>query len=266
MRSKLIGLDKEQIIRLHQQGQSPGKIAKAFELEYKVIYRYLIKTRTYINRDPQCFMRKYHVNNNFFDKIDTESKAYWLGLFVADGCVDRRRGSISITLHMRDTKHLQQLSKDLDSNHPIKLNEKDQCNRITIDSKQLKIALANHGVYPNKTFNINWPTGIPFTLEKHFIRGVFDGDGSFYIDKNNQVEFSITGNESFLDTIQNKLVVACDLNKTKFRRRERTKAVNLCYVGNRQVRRIFSYLWDNTTLYLPRKYNKVHDVLFPVSS
>ena len=34
-------------------------------------------------------MGKYYYNKDFFEKIDTEEKAYWLGFLYADGCINR---------------------------------------------------------------------------------------------------------------------------------------------------------------------------------
>ena len=34
--------------------------------------------------------RKYNVNDNYFNKIDNEEKAYWLGFLLADGCIHER--------------------------------------------------------------------------------------------------------------------------------------------------------------------------------
>jgi len=45
--------------------------------------------------------RKYKVNHNFFDIIDTENKAYWVGFLSADGNitdVSQNCKQISITL------------------------------------------------------------------------------------------------------------------------------------------------------------------------
>lgn len=33
--------------------------------------------------------RKYTFNFNFFEKIDNELKAYWLGFLYADGCIHK---------------------------------------------------------------------------------------------------------------------------------------------------------------------------------
>ena len=35
--------------------------------------------------------RKYHCDDGYFDLIDSEAKAYWLGFLAADGNIDVKR-------------------------------------------------------------------------------------------------------------------------------------------------------------------------------
>ena len=35
-------------------------------------------------------LRKYNVNHDFFESINTEERAYWLGFISADGCISER--------------------------------------------------------------------------------------------------------------------------------------------------------------------------------
>ena len=53
----------------------------------------------------------YKYNENFFEKIDSPRKAYWLGFLYADGCIlDQRKSKIlEITLSKNDKNHLQKL-------------------------------------------------------------------------------------------------------------------------------------------------------------
>ena len=38
--------------------------------------------------------RKYNIDDNFFSEINSESKAYILGLLYADGCVYNSQGNV----------------------------------------------------------------------------------------------------------------------------------------------------------------------------
>lgn len=45
---------------------------------------------------------KKYVNENIFENIDTEEKAYWLGFMFADGCINRTSDRIELSLKEED--------------------------------------------------------------------------------------------------------------------------------------------------------------------
>lgn len=58
-------------------------------------------------------MSKYVYNKDYFEKINTSEKAYWLGFLYADGCITRfykgevlKSMSLEITLKDADCEHL----------------------------------------------------------------------------------------------------------------------------------------------------------------
>lgn len=57
--------------------------------------------------------RKYILNQNFFDDIDTEEKAYWLGFLYADGYNNEKRKEVKIRLAIKDEEHLLKLRDTL---------------------------------------------------------------------------------------------------------------------------------------------------------
>ena len=86
---------------------------------------------------------KYSYDSNFFEKIDSEAKAYWLGFLYADGYIHRnykngkiKSMSLELSLKSEDRAHLENFLRDIRSNVPIKdkvikLNDKKYfANRI----------------------------------------------------------------------------------------------------------------------------------------
>ena len=66
--------------------------------------------------------RKYAVDDNFFNKIDEERKAYWLGFIAADGFVENRKSKnkvLKITLSEKDKEHLRKFLNDVKSTNPL---------------------------------------------------------------------------------------------------------------------------------------------------
>ena len=66
---------------------------------------------------------KYNYDHDFFEVIDSEEKAYWLGFFYADGCVsinkETNSGECCIKLYKGDYRHLQKFNKSLNGNIPV---------------------------------------------------------------------------------------------------------------------------------------------------
>jgi hypothetical protein len=120
--------------------------------------------------------RKYHVNTHYFETINTEGKAYWLGFLYADGSVHSNKPVITLSLAKRDKDHLTKFKRHLNSGHPIK--PVNGLMSVGIGSVSLKSDLIRLGVKPNKsTTGSPCLTKIPLPLRQHFWRGVFDGDG-----------------------------------------------------------------------------------------
>lgn len=53
-------------------------------------------------------------NENYFEKIDTEDKAYFLGFIMADGCILKNRNTLKIIIHKKDKHILEDFSKCID--------------------------------------------------------------------------------------------------------------------------------------------------------
>jgi hypothetical protein len=209
-------------------------------------------------------MRKYKLNENFFEKINTEKKAYFLGLLYADGYVNENNMLIEITLYNQDIDILNELIYELYPNNdkPLKLI-RNKYYKLVISSKKIVNDLKYHGCVQKKTFKLKFPLTIPDDLIHHFIRGYFDGDGSVYVNKG-VLNISLVGTIDFLTSIQNILIMKCGVNNTILDDRHPNRNNNiraLRYGGNIIINRIYHYLYDNATIFLKRKNIKFLDIL-----
>jgi len=128
-------------------------------------------------------------NENYFEKIDTIDKAYFLGLFYTDGYVTNKTNRVGIELNIKDKYILEELLKCLDSNLNVKERKRKNsfdnnkniyvCS-ILINNKKLHTDLINLGCLPSKSKIIKLPNNnqVPEKFFWHFLRGVIDGDGS----------------------------------------------------------------------------------------
>lgn len=129
----------------------------------------------------------YQLDDSFFDIIDTEAKAYWLGFITADGCVrdNGRHYTLQVKLKQSDAGHLAKLQADLGSDRPLYLAEKrgvaGASAMLAVSSKHLVRSLEALGVTPRKSQTAQPWLGAP-DLMRHYWRGMFDGDGSISLE------------------------------------------------------------------------------------
>jgi len=123
--------------------------------------------------------RKYLLDESFFNDIDTEQKAYWLGFITADGCIieSGTTHALRVELSVRDTDHLEQMCSDLGSTRPV--SHRRTFASVSFDSWRLVDALKALGITPRKSATVQ-PWSGPDDLMPHYWRGMFDGDGSIY--------------------------------------------------------------------------------------
>ena len=110
---KYIILNEQDLIEKYLNGTSITKLAKDNNVSRYVIAERLSKNN--INKYKRgYFLRKFKtINENYFDEINSEEKAYFLGLLYADGCnhnLDKKK-KISISLQEEDKFILEQFSR-----------------------------------------------------------------------------------------------------------------------------------------------------------
>ena len=203
--------------------------------------------------------RIYNFNETYFDFINTEEKAYWLGFLYADGYVGEN--TIELTLKESDYNHLAKFAKALDYDGPISYKKDVKAYRVSLCSQYLCDSLTKKGCMKAKSLILNFPTNdqVPTELIKHFIRGYIDGDGSIGIylsnktDKTKQFRCSILGTKDFLDNLYLILKKECFITKTKYSPHGKAWALNIS--GNKKNIKVMQFLYNNANIYLDRKYD-----------
>jgi len=253
----LSAFDILRIKKLADSGLSSRKIAKELGVSKStVLYHVDTKRPTVIDSA--------NVNSNYFDNIDTQEKAYWLGLMYSDGSVGEK--DKSLTLSLTDEGLVKAFKRALESEHNISVSRRSKRNPNWKDSFTLKIcnkrlynALVKHGCIPNKTYSLKLPD-LPEDLYRHFIRGIFDGDGSVW-GKEPKGYFSITGYLPFMDKIQDILVENAGVSKTKLAQRKPDFG-DIRYGGKSNMKNLYNYLYSGATCFLKRKHDKFKELLF----
>ena len=260
---------KEEIIKKYTSGLSIDKLQEIYpQYGRNRIYR-MLKENCVMRNDSEK-SRKYTYNKDFFKVIDTEEKAYWLGFIYADGYIvngikGKNKDSLGITLSNEDKEHIDKFKKSIDSNHPIRIYKTKygtNSARIIIQDEELVADLIKLGVLRNKSLILKFPTTdmVDESLIYHFIRGYFDGDGSFKKkgQKLNGYDFSVLGTIEFLTELRTYLGVDNEIRKCN--KNNDSNNYHLTFGGNQKVKQVASMLYGNANIYLDRKYKRYREI------
>lgn len=245
---------------MYNKGNSLNKICKHTKMS-KIRVSSILKIIG-IQVTPSGYHSNYQskIDHNYFDKIDTERKAYWLGLLYADGYNNEKSYQIELTLKKEDKYILEEFKSDLQAVHNIKdrlanvFGKKYECSRLTIYSKQISKDLSKYGCKQAKTFNLTFPKKIPKNLLHHFMRGYFDGDGCISISGKTYI-FIISGTKLFLEKYTDILYDKTNITKTRSWGMD-GKAHHWRKGGKQNIIKLYNFLYKDSTIFLKRKKDK----------
>lgn len=233
-----------------------------------------IKTNRQLSRDSIC--------HDFFEKIDSNDKAYILGFWAADGTMYLNKANnsiskrISISVSLGDIEILNKIKAIICPNNKI-YSEKSKSNK-EIDSGEMRSFsfisekmfddLVNLGFSLRKTYQ-NF--GIPkmgHEFIPHFIRGYFDGDGSVGDYSGIRSNGRKYRNGRVCITSKTELIllnIKDFLNKNRidcsvmFRSRKIEDRTSECYElivsGFYNLDKFENLIYNNANLFLNRKFN-----------
>lgn len=247
---------KEVILQKYYDNIKVHDISNELDCNYSMLYRKFKEwgiKRRYIKKKSIRSNAIYNIDYTYFNVINTEHKAYWLGFLLADGYVNERE--IMFCLQKNDVNMIKLFLYDLKANYPIKYN-KDNNPYVIITCRDLSKTLLEKGFHHRKSWKFDLETLLPYIpieLERHFIRGMFDGDGCIkyyiypYLNKP-QYHFGYTGLENICNYIKNKFGID----------RKLVHEGNLTYTvvtrNPNKINEIYEYLYKDATIYMDRKY------------
>ncbi len=231
----------------------------------------------------------YTFNKNYFDRIDSEEKAYWLGFIWCDGYVIKRQRNTTVVYEFKlsladqDGEHLHKLNKSLESNYPIKRYNNSTSSFSSENSYENRLYIANnyfasilyeqYGLIPHRHDITKLVTNVPRQLHKHLIRGILEADGSFtkyYCNEPRltnpayKINLAFTTYENLLHFIQNHFFENKIIHNISTIGRRHEDGDQYCrelkYSGTVQVPRILNYLYDDATIFLDRKFQRYADI------
>lgn len=259
---------ESEIISLYLSGKTTYDVADICQRSQTFIMN-ILKKNNINRRSTQSYTTIYIPNENFFDIIDTEENAYFLGLMYADGnnYIKHNNYEVSIKLQAQDKIILEKFRDLISPNSIIKIaTDKSTLNlhyKLKINSKKISNQLFNLGCMPNKSLVLQFPDFINDKLLNHFIRGYSDGDGCIYnkiSTKTGYINYcwQLTSTIMFNTYIKNLLEQKLQIHFSQSLSCPKTNNITttLSVGGNIQVMKALDWLYKDATIYLPRKYDK----------
>lgn len=223
------------------------------------------------------------VKHDFFDEINTEEKAYVLGLYISDGSIHKgniRQGyKLNFSLSSIDVDILIKIKNILSPRSNITYSDKrinkygiltNSMSKLTIFSKNIVNTLDKYGYGTKKTYlEKTIKKVVPDNLMYHFIRGYFDGDGNINHSKvnkevklknyeSNNFSFSIISKDKqILSDIEDFLIkegfkVNNSISKNWF-------VISINKKDN--IIKLYEKLYENSNIYIDRKHKKFSNII-----
>jgi hypothetical protein len=196
--------------------------------------------------------RRYTVDDEFFDQINTPEKAYVLGFVWGDGNIVNRKSNRQLRFEIasRDRALLENIKNMMGSNHAIldrkrvRKGTETFASILSIPRKSVVDSLLRQGMMERKNDELQLPK-IPTHLFSHFLLGFSDADGHIGIDSFGRAIWSVIGTPSLIKQI----VVKLDMFDIKARLiKESGFSYDMCRaeITNREnILRLRSYLYDH---------------------
>lgn len=260
------------VLKLAKEGKNIREISKIIKIPEKRLSE-MIKFNNLIIDNKRYRIIK---NHDYFKNIDNEKKAYILGYTIADGCVSiepKKKNNkiyseskrLSYCVSIDDKEIIESIRSEISPTTKIiefhnskgAINRKLQIN-LRISSAKIVDDLINLNVIPNKTYHSDFEfdfLNLNESLIRHFIRGFMDGDGS--VTKCN-INFTSTSKKFLLQILN---VFKLNIPEITYRIYEE-KGITINYyklyinIGKDIRKKIFTYLYKDSTIFLKRKMLK----------
>lgn len=255
LKSLLTEKQKNEICKLYLTNKySWASLWRLYWVKNTVIL-YLLHKRWIKIVTNMLYNKKYTINENYFDNIDCEEKAYILWLLYSDWYNNTDTYRISLVLRDKDKYMLDKINNLLQSTRKLYLYKKQwNCSDVydlCINNKHMSQTLNKLWMHKAKTYTLTPQLWLDNELIRHFIRWYWDGDG--YIHKPIWSHWccSVTWTECMCIWIMNNIWVNWYLYARSPENNNNIRTLNIHW--NNHMKIVCKYLYWNCSIYLKRK-------------
>jgi hypothetical protein len=193
------------------------------------------------------FYHKIERDSNFFENVDSEIKAYLLGLIAGDGSISK--SILRIVANPKDIETLNLFKTHVSTGAKIKKYKHQNCYFLDITSSKICADVIGHLKidYGKKSDKIQLPD-LPEQLLWHFIRGLMDSDGSISNICTSKISFPSCNYASKSDLIKNQIKALCDRYNIKYT----CDKIIIRFNGTNAIN-FLNKVYENSTVNLKRK-------------
>lgn len=257
------------IIQEYKNGNSASEILDKIEIFkttktiYDVLKKYDISTRdSDRSRDP-------NLKTDYFEVIDSQEKAYALGLMISDGWVskgDRNKSpQIAFSLLEEDKYLVSWMKEQWNSKNKINIIHKDDLKppmyRIMVSSQKMYRDLDALGIDVMKSYVSILPI-IDESLYSHLIRGIFDGDGCVHLNKTSKkLNIRLYGTQCLIGQINLWLSQNIGITYQKPSGRKNTSFAYAHWSSDEDIQIFYDFIYANANTFMNRKRKTFEDCL-----
>lgn len=255
------------VIEGYLAGESTHALAERFNCVRSTISRTIKRSgasmRTVAERVPRLPCR----HDAFARAEDDPDAAYWVGVLMSDGCIGSAASTRYVILKLSevDRGHVEAFRMFLQAKHRILKQEHHRGNTrpmygLSVGSAQLVNDLARYGVVPRKTKSAKVQL---LADNRHFWRGVIDGDGSLGYRTRRKATHSqspllqINGSEPLMRQFE---AYARHVTGTSAKAHTGNRCWSLALHAGAAAEMI-SHLYTDCAVALPRKWALAHELL-----
>lgn len=260
-KSATLTLEQLQLIEtMYKEGKLLKEIGKQVNLHYSTVSN-IIKENNFTRPNNNRVNKR--IKSDYFSKIDSQEKAYWLGFLFTDGSVDHYgpTGRVRIQLQKEDREILEKYKECLGLDCKIIEDNRYKSGLCSVEftDEQIFDDLVNFGIIPNKTYECHHIPyeKIPSNFLIAFIRGLYDGDGGLSMSEDCSTDVTL-GFTSYYESVVQDFQTLVDnlINKSNHNKNFFTSAWHTQWRGRLQVLSILDILYKDSTIHLNRKYQK----------
>lgn len=268
-----VEISKEKILEMtnyYNECKSLREVSKKFGYNHSTLYRYMKEAGVKIKMDFKLNgerVRKFQIDESYFERIDTKDKAYIFGLLLSDGCMYDSGGLWQVRLKLTDLELLDAVKVAMKYDRPLTINKKEkeshkQCKTLIIANRKIFEDLVKLGCTPRKSFTKTFPTHIPNELMPSFIRGYFDGNGSIYVgtDKRGNCvsEIKIVSSSLFCYSMVDFFANLGVYSYVDFDKRHDNRVADFRIRRFEDINKFQAYIYSDkdNSIFLERKFNK----------